>query len=134
MKLPRKAVLIRLAIYVPLLGFFGWRALAAYQAEKDAKLQQQQQADQVELADPFSGEPTKTIDVDGKKVKVYEISPEEAEQYFGVQPGAAAAAAGAEGPAPAESGEAPEGAEGEPAQPAPAEPPAQPEEKAPADG
>lgn len=88
MRLPKKSVLIRLAIYVPLLGFFGWRALAQYQAEREA-------VQEIETAhppgttapgeDPFEGLPTKTIDVNGKQIEVYEITPSQAEQYFGVE-------------------------------------------------
>jgi hypothetical protein len=84
MRKPRKAILIRLAIYVPLLSYFGWRAYEHLQAERAAERAQQEQDEQVELADPFEGMPTKTIDVDGKKVKVYEITPEQAEAYLGV--------------------------------------------------
>lgn len=98
MRLPRKAVLIRLAIYVPLLSYFGWRAWEHLQAEREAERQQRDAEQQVDLADPFEGMPTKTIEVDGKQVKVYEITPEQAEAYLGVDAEQAR-------PAPAETGE-----------------------------
>lgn len=92
MRMPRKAVLIRLAIYLPLLGYFGWRAFDHYRAERASERDPPQAQESVELADPFEGMPTKTIDVDGKQVKVYEITPEQAEAYLGVEPNAADAA------------------------------------------
>ena len=87
MRLPKKSILIRLAIYLPLLAFFGWRALAHYQAERQAA-QEIEEAHppgaSVPAEDPFKDLPTKTIDVDGRQIEVYEITPAQAEQYFGV--------------------------------------------------
>lgn len=102
MRMPRKAILIRLAIYVPLLAYFGWQAWQHLQAERAAGAQPEHDQAPGELADPFDGLPTKTIDVDGKKVKVYEITPEQAEAYLGVKPGEppAAGSTGEAAPAP----------------------------------
>ncbi|MCA9685641.1 MAG: hypothetical protein KC457_25920, partial [Myxococcales bacterium] len=36
----RMGVLVRLAIYVPLLGFFGWRAWDRFQVEREASDQE----------------------------------------------------------------------------------------------
>ncbi len=83
MRLPRKAVLVRLAIYLPLLGFFGWRAFMHWRAEQAATTA----ASDGESPEPGELQlppPTKTIDVDGKAVQVYELTPAEAEAYFGV--------------------------------------------------
>ena len=104
MRMPRKAILIRLAIYVPLLSYFGWQAWQHLQAERAAGAPPEMEQAPGELADPFDGLPTKTIDVDGKKVKVYEITPEQAEAYLGVKPGDAPAAGstGEAAPVPAQ--------------------------------
>jgi hypothetical protein len=90
MRLPRKAILIRLAIYLPLLGFFGWRAYQHWQAERAA----QSAPPPAPVGDPLQDLPSSTIEVDGRPVRVYEITPAQAEEYFGAAPAPAAEPAG----------------------------------------
>lgn len=79
MRLPRKGVLIRLAIYVPLLGYFGWQALERWRSE---------QAATVESAEPSVDEqlaPHKkwVTFPDGTKQEIYELTPQQAEDILG---------------------------------------------------
>lgn len=49
---PRLGVIIRVAIYVPLLGFFGWRAWERFAAERDAADQMFRERVSIWLANP----------------------------------------------------------------------------------
>lgn len=75
----KKAVWIRLLIYIPLLAFFGYQAFARFKAGKEAEAQ--------EAAAPAAAadEPTKrTVTLpDGRTVEVYEVTPEQAELMLG---------------------------------------------------
>lgn len=90
MKLPRKGILIRLAIYLPIIGFLSWKAFFAGGDEQPAP-----------QAEPTSPGRVRTIaGPDGQEMKIIEITPEEA-KAMGVEipehpPGAPAG--GAEGP------------------------------------
>lgn len=88
MQLPRKGILIRLFIYLPLLGFFGWQAYQRYRSEQA-----------VESAAPeLEGRKTKFTLPDGKSVEVVEISEEQARQ-MGLDRGGAAEAPATAAPA-----------------------------------
>jgi len=66
MRWPRKGILIRLCIYVPLLAYFGWGALVKCTAESA----------------PSSAAPSGP-----PPIKIIELTPEEAEARFGKLPG-----------------------------------------------
>lgn len=75
MRLPRKGILIRLCIYVPLLAYFGWAAYQRYrteQAEQSAPVQ-------------FEGDKKVVPLGDGRTIEVYEISEDQARQ-MGIEP------------------------------------------------
>ncbi len=136
MRWPRRGILIRLLIYVPLIGFLAWRVLKS--------------DDTVELA-PEAASPAapdddldaklapyrRTVHLpDGTKQEIVELTPEQAEELLGhsipdsLDDGAAEAEPS--GPAPAETEPSePAPAEAEPSEPAPAE--AEPSEPAPAE-
>lgn len=79
MRWPRKGVLIRLAIYVPLLTYFGWGAIQSCRARQDAERAQAQESTEDRLA-PYKRE----IEMpDGTKREIYELTPEQAEQILG---------------------------------------------------
>lgn len=86
MKLPRKGILIRLLIYVPLLTFFGYQAYLRYRTEQAVAKE----------APELEGRKTKFTLPDGKSVEVVEISEDQARQ-MGIDPGGK----GAEAPAKA---------------------------------
>lgn len=89
MRLPRKGILIRLCIYIPLLGFFGWKAWQRYQAEQT-----------VERAAPEIDGVKRTLTTpDGKSIEFIEITEDQARK-MGYQPDTPAKAPDA--PAPAE--------------------------------
>jgi hypothetical protein len=70
MKLPPRAILIRICIYVPLLAYFGYTAYQRYRAE---------QAEQTAAPELEGRRQTFTLP-DGKSVEVLEISEEQARQ------------------------------------------------------
>ncbi len=118
MRLPRKGILIRIVIYGGLLSYFGWQAINHYLDEKEAE----QGAAEVDS----SGVPSRQYKLpDGRSVEVLEITPEQAEQMYGVSPsvmpgepeeGGAALKPAAEG-AEAPGGAAPEAAPSAPGTP-----------------
>lgn len=77
----KKAVWIRMLIYVPLLGFFGYQALSRFKAGKEAE--------KLENAAPETDKPTtRTVTLpDGRTVEVYEVTPDQAEMMFGAAEG-----------------------------------------------
>lgn len=66
MKLPRKGILIRLGIYLPIIGFLAWQAFFA-----NDKSQPAPQDAPPRNVRTFSGP-------DGKEIKVIEVTPEQA--------------------------------------------------------
>lgn len=77
MRLPRKGVLIRLCIYLPLLGYFGWRAFDRWWTETHPP------ADATEGLEPYK----RTISLpDGTQHEVIEMTREQAEEKFGPLP------------------------------------------------
>ncbi len=129
MRLPRKGILIRLVIYGGLLSYFGWQALEHYFAEKEAEAG-------VAAENDDRGLPSRKVNLpDGRSVEVLEITPEQAEQMYGVPPsvmpgepeGGAAKTPPAEAPAEAPPSVPPADAPEASPEPAPAaEPPADP--------
>ena len=110
MRLPRKGILIRLVIYGGLLSYFGWQALEHYFAEKEAEAG-------VAAGSEERGLPSRKVNLpDGRSVEVLEITPEQAEQMYGVPPsvmpgepeGGAAKTPPAEAPPSAPPADAPE--------------------------
>ncbi len=101
MRLPRKGILIRFAIYGLLLGYFGWQAINHYLAEREAEASAAGSLTEDEL-------PRRAYTLpDGRSIEVLEITPEQAERMYGVPPSA--------GPAePPEAGKSPH----EPSEPA----------------
>lgn len=49
---PRLGIVVRLAIYIPLLGFFGWQAAAKFRATNEAADEQLRAHIKQELEDP----------------------------------------------------------------------------------
>ena len=103
MRLPRKGVLIRLAIYVPLIGFLSWNAITNCQARRAAEEAAATPAPNVqERLEPHKRMITMP---DGSQQAIYELTPEEAQELLGapvdVPDDAKAAAGKADGNAPA---------------------------------
>ncbi len=68
MKLPRKGILIRLAIYLPVIGFLSWKAFFAGSDDPPAPEAEQTSPGRVRtIAGP-----------DGQELKIIEITPDEA--------------------------------------------------------
>ena len=98
MRLPRKGILIRIAVYGTLLAFFGWQAWTKHRAEKELAAEQAAHTRSATLPD-------------GRTIEYMELTPEQAERMFGVPP---AVERGAPDAAPAP---APEGAAAAPVAP-----------------
>lgn len=75
MRLPRKGILIRLCIYLPLLAFFGWKAYQRYQSEQAAE----------RAAPELEGTKRVITGPDGKPIEYFEITEEQAKK-MGYQP------------------------------------------------
>lgn len=83
MALPRKGILIRLAIYVPLIGFFGWQAINRFLEDRgqDATIDAQQRK-----LDALPPEKFQSFTLpDGTVKKVPVLTPEEAEEIYGIE-------------------------------------------------
>ena len=82
MRWPRKGILIRLAIYIPVIGFLGYNAWQKYRARSAA-----QEAAEAPAVDPRREEleqhKREYTMPDGSKQQVYELTPEEAERLLG---------------------------------------------------
>jgi hypothetical protein len=71
MRWPRKGILIRLLIYLPILGYLSWRVLAAREPAEAP-------------VDPAQSYPKRTFTTeDGKTFEVLEVTPEQAEKMMG---------------------------------------------------
>ncbi len=80
MRLPRKGILIRFAIYGLLFGYFGWQAVSHYLAEQEAEASAAGSSAEDEL-------PRRAYTLpDGRSIEVLEITPEQAERMYGVPP------------------------------------------------
>lgn len=86
MRLPRKGVLIRLLIYVPLIGYLSWSAITNCQARRAAE--EAAATPSAPAPDPALQErlePHKRIIKlpDGTEQAIYELTPEEAQELLG---------------------------------------------------
>ncbi len=78
MRLPTRGVLIRLCIYVPLIGFLGWRAMHSRCGPQSAHM-----AEEPKLEDEFAPY-RKTLTLpDGTQREIVELTPEQAEAILG---------------------------------------------------
>ncbi|MEM7156157.1 MAG: hypothetical protein AAF799_25105 [Myxococcota bacterium] len=78
MRLPQRGVLIRLFIYIPLIGFFGWRAWTAGCAPDTIEAEPQPS-----MEDRLAPH-RKTITLpDGTQQDIVELTPQEAEAILG---------------------------------------------------
>ncbi len=80
-RLPRKGILIRLCIYVPLLGYLSYRAFDRWWAERHPAPTEQDELDR-KLA------PHKRVITlpDGSQQEIVELTPEQAEELLGPLP------------------------------------------------
>lgn len=74
---PRKGILIRLCIYLPLVGYFGWRAFDRWWTERHPPAIEQ---------DPLDPYRRKILLPDGSEQEVIELTREQAEQLLGPLP------------------------------------------------
>jgi hypothetical protein len=83
MQWPRKGILIRLAIYVPLLAYFGWLACARWRSDRAAAAEAQEVKPTPSVGERLAPH-KKTITLpDGTQQDIYELTPEEAEAILG---------------------------------------------------
>ena len=90
MRWPRKGILIRILIYVPIIGYLAWSAAAKWRAEREIS------EDAVELDTIEPGETPYRQQVkmpDGTTREVTIVTPEQAEQMLGGKAGQADEAA-----------------------------------------
>ena len=81
MRLPRKGILIRLCIYVPLLGYLSWRAYERWAGERNPP------AAEVDELDAKLAPHKRVITLpDGTQQEIVELTPEEAEAILGPLP------------------------------------------------
>jgi hypothetical protein len=85
----RKAIWIRLLIYTPLLGFFGWRAYQRWHEEQAAA------AAPAPAAQVVPQHIERVTMPDGTVKEIPVVTPEQAKQLWGVEPRPTAAAAAA---------------------------------------
>jgi hypothetical protein len=104
MRLPRKGILIRVLIYGPLFGYFGWQALDRWRAEQASTPPEPSVEDKLAPHKKWMTFP------DGTKQEIYELTPEEAAEILGHEMPEAPDADQAESGAPTEA----EPAEGAP--------------------
>lgn len=82
--MPRKGVLIRLCIYVPVLAYVSWRAYGRWSTEREAEAAAAEAPSELEqkLA------PHKRIITlpDGRQQEIVELTPEQAEAIIGPLP------------------------------------------------
>lgn len=81
MRLPSKGILIRLCIYVPVLGYLSWKAIERYRGDAQPAATEQSDLD-AKLA------PHKRIITlpDGSQQEIVELTPEQAEAILGPMP------------------------------------------------
>lgn len=116
----RRGIIIRLFIYVPLIGFLGWRAMQGRCGADEPTIEAEPTTED-EFA-PYR----KTITLpDGRQQEIVELTPEQAEEILGhpvprapkgeAKAPAPADAKGGDAPQPAADGDSPDDAVGEPA-------------------
>lgn len=79
MRVPRKGILIRLFIYVPLIAFFGWQAYQTQCASEAPRLEKEAVPTK---AFPEGTRRTHTLP-DGSKIEYIELTPEQARKALG---------------------------------------------------
>lgn len=79
MKWPRKGVVIRLAIYIPVIGYLGYQAIGKWKAERETT----EQDVAPPQADPLEQHKRVIEMPDGTKREIIELTEDEAEQYLG---------------------------------------------------
>lgn len=85
MRWPRKGILIRLAIYLPIIGYLAWSAFGKWRAEREAS-----EAAELETVEPGDTPYRQKIKMpDGTEREVTIVTPEQAEQMLGSKAGAA---------------------------------------------
>ena len=77
--MPRKGILIRLFIYLPLIAFFGWQAYRTQCASEPPRLEKEAVPSK---AFPEGTRRTKTLP-DGSKIEYIELTPEQAREALG---------------------------------------------------
>lgn len=83
MRLPRKGVLIRLAIYVPLIGFLSWNAITNCQARRQAADEAAATPPAPTVEDRLAPHKRVITMPDGSQQSIYELTPEEAQELLG---------------------------------------------------
>jgi hypothetical protein len=81
-RLPRKGILVRLCIYVPVLSYVSWRAYERWSSEREAAAAPAKSELDEKLA------PHKRIITlpDGRQQEIVELTPEQAEALIGPLP------------------------------------------------
>jgi hypothetical protein len=83
MRLPRKGVLIRLAIYVPLIAFLSWNAIETCQVRRQAA-DEAAATPRAPSVDERLEQHKRIITLpDGTQQPIYELTPEEAQELLG---------------------------------------------------
>jgi len=115
-RLPRKGILIRLCIYVPIILFLSWRAFQKWSEERNAV--------QVDPLEQQLAPHKRTITLpDGSQQTVYEMTQDEAEAILGPMPNPASMSTGTPTGGAPKAGDSKAAADVK-AEPAPAEAPA----------
>lgn len=103
----RKAILIRVLIFVPLFAYFGYGAVQKWRSENDLE---RSEAEARAAREAELGAATKTMQLgDGRTIDIVELTPEQAERLHGIKV-AEEPAPSAEAPAAKPAAEAPPGA------------------------
>ena len=84
----RQAILVRLAIYLPLIAYFGWGALRTWRAEAEARARPGSGVTSDATAPALPGTPKQVALPDGSTITVYEMTEDEA-RAAGLDPEAA---------------------------------------------
>ncbi|RMG98200.1 MAG: hypothetical protein D6705_06610 [Deltaproteobacteria bacterium] len=83
MRLPRRAILIRILIYGPLLGYFGWRAYERYATARDAERRAAERDAEIRR---ILDEQSQTVTLpDGTTKQIPVITPEQARKLWGIE-------------------------------------------------
>ncbi len=76
---PRKGVVIRLMIYIPVIGYLGYQAVQKWKSEQETT-ETAPAAETDSKLDPYK----RVIEMpDGSKQEIIELTEEQAEQYLG---------------------------------------------------
>ena len=84
MRWPRKGILIRILIYVPIIGYLAWAAAGKWRAEREAT----EGAAELDTIEPGETPYRQKIKMpDGTEREVTIVTPEQAEEILGGKPG-----------------------------------------------